>query len=144
MEYDMNRLKVTMALAVVSVFQSTALVAAPPAKVDICHNGGTYNAETGTEDPIQFIINVSSKSIPAHIHVHGDCPNIFEVIGEGKECELQADGVTVSCKPVTLCDCIDDPGYPEDPADPEDPVDPGEPVDPSDPDDSGECLPPEV
>ena len=78
-----------------------------PAKVRICHNGSTYDAETGEDNPISFVLELPTKAVTAHLNNHMDCETIFEEVGEGTECSLSDDGLTVLCETVTLCNCLD-------------------------------------
>lgn len=114
---------VFLAAALVLLFGNSVYAAKQP-KVSICHNGGTYNSETREEEKLSFVITISGNAVPAHIRNHQDCPTIFSDLGDGLECELQDDGMTVICETVTLCECITDP---TDPVDPVDPIDPGNP-----------------
>ena len=91
---------------VLITFGGTAL--AMDHKADICHNGSTYNSDTGMEEDISFVISISEKgnAMQAHIDNHADCPVPFIVLGPGLECELDSDGVTIICEEVTLCECL--------------------------------------
>jgi hypothetical protein len=99
---------IVMLFAVVLVsFGGTAL--AMDHKVNICHNGSTYNSTTMMEEDISFVISISGKgnAVQAHIDNHADCLSPFIDWGPGLECELESDGITVMCKEVTLCECLE-------------------------------------
>lgn len=117
----MNKYVVILSVAALMLLLGESAYAAKQSKVSICHNGGTYNSETREEEKLSFIITISGNAVPAHIRNHHDCPTIFADLGDGLECELRDDGVTIICKTVALCECITDP------TDPADPTDPGNP-----------------
>jgi hypothetical protein len=74
-------------------------------KASICHNGSTYNEDTG-EERISFVITIAGRAIARavekHVVNHDDLETYME-IGPGEECELLDDGITIGCKVVTLC-----------------------------------------
>ena len=79
-------------------------------KQSICHNGSTYNSTTMEYDPISFVITIAgkqhAKAVDKHVENHGDLEDTY-LVGEldaGEECDLDVDGETVVCEPVTLCE----------------------------------------
>ncbi len=94
--------------AAVLAFGFGGTVLAKDHKVNMCHNGSTYNSDTMMEEDISFVISISGKgkAVQKHIENHGDCPGLFAENGTGQECELANNGVTVMCKEVTLCECV--------------------------------------
>ncbi len=96
-----------MALSTVFLVGSMGAANADNHKQSICHNGSTYNGTTMESDPISFVITIAgtqhAKAVEKHVANHGDLETYLEA-GEGEECELQDDGVTVLCEEVTLCE----------------------------------------
>lgn len=84
-------------------------------RIALCHNGDTYNVETGLEEAVSFVITVNRRALPAHLN-HGDCAGLFEENGPIEVCELQDDG-SVLCEVKESCTCL-----PEEPPVEEPPV----------------------
>ena len=78
-------------------------------RVNVCHNGGSYNVETGQEDPISFVISVPPGAHKKHLYEDLDCLAFSSDDSETvNECELQEDGITIMCQARTPCTCLDD------------------------------------
>jgi hypothetical protein len=89
---------------------SAGSVLAKDHKASICHNGSTYNEDTGMEDRISFVITIAGRAIARavekHVVNHGDLETYVEN-GPGEECELVDDGtgtMIVECNDVLLCE----------------------------------------
>ena len=102
----MKNIALTLTVVTVGLFAFAGTASAGQPKEDICHNGSTYNLETMEYDPISFSISIAgrqvAKAVDKHLENHGDLDSFMET-GEGEECELLDDGVTVECSVVTLC-----------------------------------------
>ena len=98
--------KFIVALCTVGMLGSAGSVLAKDHKASICHNGSTYDSGTMTENPISFVITIAgrgiAKAVDKHVANHGDLET-YQEGGEGEECELLDDGITIDCKVVTLC-----------------------------------------
>ena len=98
--------KLIVALCTVVMVGSAGSLLAEEHKASICHNGSTYNSETQMQDPISFVITIAGRSIAKavekHVDNHGDLETYAD-LGEGEECKLLDDGITIDCKAVTLC-----------------------------------------
>jgi len=98
--------KLIVALCTVGMLGSAGSVLAKDHKASICHNGSTYNSDTMVEDDISFVITIAgrgiAKAVGKHVDNHGDLET-YQEGGEGEECKLLDDGITIDCKVVTLC-----------------------------------------
>ena len=98
--------KLIVALCTVVMLGSAGSVLAKDHKLPICHNGSTYDEDDMMETPISFVITIAGRSIAKavekHVDNHGDLET-YQELGEGEECKLLDDGITIDCKVVTLC-----------------------------------------
>ena len=96
-----------VALSTIVLIGSMAAANADEHKQSICHNGSTYNSTSMESDPISFVITIAgkqhAKAVDKHVENHGDLET-YQETGDGEECELQDDGITVLCDDVTLCE----------------------------------------
>ena len=99
--------KLVLAISTTVMVGSAGTALADNHKESICHNGSTYNAVTQESEPLSFVNTIAGKqkarAVDKHVENHGDLETYVET-GEGEECELLDDGVTVECDEVTLCE----------------------------------------
>jgi|GEM_PF-3283808 len=102
--------KLIVALFTAVMLGCAGSVLANDHKAPICHNGGTYNADTMMDDPVSFVITSAgrqlAKAVEKHVLNHGDLETYTEN-GDGEVCDLLDDGTTIECETVTFCSAIE-------------------------------------